>query len=176
MFNNDVKKLTTPLCEFSIVDDNGKSILFDIIPDNEGPCEVWLDSDPKRVIVTENYISCKIRISTNNLNLFSPYYLKTSQSLEYRDADEGLFTYGITSKDTTLSISFPERNEEVKYRQTESTELIKYDIEELNSHTFKIVLLDRSELYIYVAIAWIWGIQDHMDDYECAADVLTWTV
>jgi len=176
MFNKNVKVLKTPLCEFLLVDENNKPISFDIVPNTDYPCEVWINSAPNQIVITKNCSNCRIRVTTDRLDLFTPYYLKSTKPLEWRDSDEGLFTYGITLNDKTLSISFPEHNEEAKYSQSEITKLIKYDIEEINPYTFKIILLDRSDEFIYMAVAWIWGIKDHIDDYEEAADVMTWTV
>lgn len=119
------------------------------------------------------------------MTLKTDYFIVSSKPLNYRDRDERLFTYGLTERDMTLSVSFPDPNEDRKsgflMRGTEYTEedLKYYNIEPHSDGRFLLRLLDREKPYIYLSAAWIWGIEyieDDMADYEAAADVWTWCI
>ena len=67
----------------------------------------------------------RIRLESKDLDIGRSYHIRSSEQLEYRDSDEWLFTYGITKGDMTLSISFPEPNEDYIEKQSRKKERSK---------------------------------------------------
>lgn len=179
MFKENVCKLETPLCDFTIEDESGKKLYFDIIPSGETYHEVYLNH--KKKITATNYCDCQIRLDTSNLTIGKAYYVKTTKPLEIRGSGERTYIYGRTDKDKTLAVSFPDINElikdsspqEQKALAEEGIVMMGYDVERVDSQTFKLVLIDRSEQYFYSTIAWVWGVTENMSDYESAVE--TWT-
>ena len=176
IIEESAKVLKTPLCDFWIEDIFENRVAFDVIQYPQNYHTVYLNNDPDQEIEAENFFDCTMRIATKNLMLNKDYYICCSKPLEYRDSDEHLFTYGITLGDKTLAISFPDPNDEIKMdfilKGVEYTkgDLERYDIDE----NLVLCLFDREDEYIYFNLAWIWGINDHMADYESAAEVWTW--
>lgn len=112
----NVTLLPTPYCDFSVSDEEGNAVIFDIMESPEKTPRVYIDNDSrKEKIVPSSMCEGKtLRIYTKNLEIKRNYYINTSVELEFRDSDERLFTYGLTGKDYTLAVSFPNPNEDVK--------------------------------------------------------------
>lgn len=112
----NVTLLPTPYCDFSVSDEEGNAVIFDIMESPEKTPRVYIDNDSrKEKIVPSSMCEGKtLRIYTKNLEIKRNYYINTSVELEFRDSDERLFTYGLTVKDYTLAVSFPNPNEDVK--------------------------------------------------------------
>ncbi len=154
---------------------------FEIVPNTCSDHTVYLNNDVDQKTEVENYEDCRIRLETKNLDIGRNYYIKLSEQLGYRDADGWLFTYGITKGNMTLAISFPEPNENYIIRQSINQKEIREDDLEgyhihVNNDQGEIILrvLDHNYLYIYFPVAWIWDIPGDMNDYEAAADCVTW--
>lgn len=63
-----------------------------------------------------------------------------------------------------------------------NTSMIEYDESKFDYYNFyfdkqpfRFSILDYEQEYMYITVAWINGIKDHMPDYENATDVWTWT-
>ena len=112
----NVTLLPTPYCDFSVSDEEGNAVIFDIMESPEKTPRVYIDNDSrKEKIVPSSMCEGKtLRIYTKNLEIKRNYYINTSVELAFRDSDERLFTYGLTGKDYTLAVSFPNPNEDVK--------------------------------------------------------------
>lgn len=180
--------LKTPLCDIWIENSNGAKVRFDILENRQDYHTVSLYNHFHKVreeIEVKNYFDCMLRVATGDLKLKTDYFIRSSKTLDFRDSDERLFTYGLTEGDTTLAVSFPDPNEDIKIgalmRGGEYTEndLKYYNIEPFEEGRFLLRLLDRKKEFIYLSAAWIWGIEDiedNMADYESAVDVWTWTI
>ena len=180
--------LKTPLCDIWIEDSSGEKVRFDILKNTQKRHTVSLYNSYHRVreeIEVRNYFDCTIRIGTAGLELKTDYFICTSEPLEFRDSDERLFTYGLTVGGTTMAVSFPDPNEDRKIgvllsdRKYTEDDLKFFNIEPATDGRFPLRLLDREKEFIWLAAAWIWGIEDieeNMADYESAVDVWTWTV
>lgn len=180
--------LKTPLCDLWIEAFNGERVRFDIFQNRQARHTVSLYNyfhQIREEIEVKNHFHCILRIDTNGLALKTDYFIVSSKLLVYRDRDERLFTYGLTEEDMTLSVSFPDPNEDRKsgflMRGMKYTEddLKYYDIEHCSDGRFLVRLLDREKPYIYLSAAWVWGIkyiEDDMADYESAVDVWTWCI
>lgn len=163
----DVSVFHTPYCDFSVNDDENRKIKFDI-----------MEAPQKEIYLGETVIRSfcdgrTMRIYTENLELKKNYYIRPSVKLEFSSSDERLFTYGITGDTYKFSVSFPEPNEDIKFRNYTEDDLKEYDIEPDESF-FVLRLYDRSQEYIDIFTFWIWNINDNMDSYESACDVATW--
>lgn len=188
VIEKSVEILKTPLCDIWIEAPDGERVRFDILQNQQERHTVSLYNFYHQIreeIEVKNFFDCILRIDTNGLALRTDYFIVSSKLLVYRDRDERLFTYGLTESDMTLSVSFPDPNEDRKcgflMRGVEYTEddLKYYNIEHNSDGRFLLRLLDREKPYIYLSSAWIWGIEDieeNMPDYEETADVLTWCI
>lgn len=168
--------LVTPLCSFTVEDSNGGIIPFNILDNQTKEPTVYIDNSADNIQPVEFFDGRVIRIPTEKLDLKSDYYIRTSVQLEWRDSDEYLFTYGISTDTETLAVSFPDPNDDIKMLKHDvytEDDLKWYDIIPENG-SYKLRLLDRDEMYVHIPVFWIWNITDHMDDYESAAEVATW--
>ena len=112
-------------------------------------------------------------MESKDLDIGRSYHIRSSEQLEYRDSDEWLFTYGITKGDMTLSISFPEPNED--YIETLIDGYFEAAPMYADKSTFDRIRNEMSYLsIIYFSVAWIWDILGNMNDYETAEDCTTW--
>ena len=84
------------------------------------------------------------------------------------------FTYGLTGKDYTLAVSFPNPNEDVKDLGDYSEDHFSFYNIEVDNGDYILRLFDRDREYIDIFVFWIWNIQNHMIDYETTCDVSTW--
>lgn len=173
--------LKTPLTDIWIEDENKNRIPFEIVPNTCNDHTVCLNNDINQRIEVTNYKDCRIRLETKDFEIRKNYYIRSSRYLEYRDSDEWLFTYGVSTEDKTLAISFPQPNDEYMMQKMFSHKEINEDDMEgyhlyVDGYRSEIVLrvLDYNYKYIYFPIAWIWDIQGNMDDYESAAACMTW--
>ncbi|MCM1505967.1 MAG: hypothetical protein NC177_02375 [Ruminococcus flavefaciens] len=163
----DVSLFHTPYCDFSFTDSENKKIRFDIMEALQK--EIYLDEE-----VIKSYCDGRtMRIYTENLELKKNYYIRPSVGLEFSSSDERLFTFGIIGNDYTFSVSFPEPNEDIKFRNYTEDDLKEYDIEPSDG-VFILRLYDRSKEYIDIFTFWIWNIHGDIDIYQSACDVATW--
>lgn len=169
IFKKGIYEFKTPLTTFWIEDEGCNNVAFDIVNNTEEDHKVMINGKHIKVD-PNNYYDCQLRIRCKDLKLHKKYYLHSSNKLEYRTADELLSTYGITNNDTTLAISFPDYNEDCT--DESSYEYCGFDYEQ----PFAFTLYDYKSEYIYLPIAWISNIKDHVTNYEDAADAWTWTV
>lgn len=182
VLESNVTVLRAPLVDIEIVDENDNNISFDIVESWNSIHTVYIDNDKSKITEVKDFEEKQIRIKTSLLERGKKYYVKTSVPIESRDTDERLFTYGYTEGTQTFAISFPDPNEDYKYFPEycpKGSKMIWYDFNgEAPSGTKAVsfYLIDREKEFIYIATAWIWNIQDHMDDYESAAEVFTWIV
>ena len=174
-FENNVTVLKTPLTEFFIADDTGRKISFDIIPSVNQDHMVWIDNSEEKIQEVENYAEATIRIATANLEVGKPYRLHATAEFEPWGSDEHLFTIGTTKGDTTLAVSFPDPNEMCKLigHEDEERRWYDFDFDRVPNAPVSLRLIDREKEYIYISVAWIWGITDHMIDYEESASLFT---
>lgn len=137
---------------------------------------IYIDNDSrKEKIVPSSMCEGKtLRIYTKNLEIKRNYYINTSVELEFRGSDERLFTYGLTGKDYTLAVSFPNPNEDVKDLGDYSADHFSFYNIEVDNGDYILRLFDRDREYIDIFVFWIWNIQNHMIDYETTYDVSTW--
>lgn len=172
----NVTLLPTPYCDFSVSDEEGNAVIFDIMESPEKTPRVYIDNDSrKEKIVPSSMCEGKtLRIYTKNLEIKRNYYINTSVELEFRDSDERLFTYGLTVKDYTLAVSFPNPNEDVKDLVDYSEDHFSFYNIEVDNGDYILRLFDRDREYIDIFVFWIWNIQNHMIDYETTCDVSTW--
>ena len=172
----NVTLLPTPYCDFSVSDEEGNAVIFDIMESPEKTPRVYIDNDSrKEKIVPSSMCEGKtLRIYTKNLEIKRNYYINTSVELAFRDSDERLFTYGLTGKDYTLAVSFPNPNEDVKDLGDYSEDHFSFYNIEVDNGDYILRLLDRDREYIDIFVFWIWNIQNHMIDYETTCDVSTW--
>ena len=180
VLESNVTVLRTPLVDIEVVDENDNTISFDIVESWNPIHTVYIDNDESKITEVKDFEEKQIRIKTSLLEIGKKYYVKTSVPIESRDSDERLFTYGYTKGSQTFAISFPDPNDMAKLFPEEfDNKLEWYDFNgEAPSGTKAVsfYLIDREKEFIYIATAWIWNIQDHMDDYESAAEVFTWIV
>jgi hypothetical protein len=170
--------LVTLLGNLTIEDDDGNRIRFDIMPNQESCHTVCLNDNMNREIKVEDFEDCMIRIATGKLKTKTNYHIKFTSALEYIDSDERLFTCGIIQDDKMLAISFPDPNEDTKlflgYNYTED-DLSWYNIEFENNEA-NLRVLDYKQRFIYLSVAWIWGVKDHFEEHETAVTLWTWWV
>lgn len=169
-----VTLLHTPYCDFTITDEEGNAISFDIMESYEKNPYVCIDNDENQIIPVTYCAGKTLRIYTKNLEIKRSYYIRPSVKLKRRDADERLFTDGITGEDYTFAVSFPDPNELVKFQPNYTEDdLCLYNIECYNG-MYILRLYDKDNEYIDIFTFWIWNIQHHMSDYESVCDVATW--
>ena len=183
VLESNVTVLRTPLVDIEVVDENDNNISFDIVESWNPIHTVYIDNDESKITEVKDYEEKQIRIKTSLLEIGKKYYVKTSVPIESRDSDEHLFTYGLTTEDKTLAISFPDPNDSYKdcpeCFDDDWWKMMWYDFEIEHLRGKKPVsfyLIDREKEFIYIPVAWIWNIHDHMSDYESAAIVFTWIV
>ena len=172
--------LKTPLTDIWIEDESNNRISFDIVPNTCTDHSVYLNNENQEIEVM-NYEDCRICLDTKDLEIRKNYYVRSLERLEFLDSDEWLFTYGITKDDKTIAISFPQPNDEYMTHQILNNKEINEDEME-GYHLFVIGdsgniilrILDHRYRYIFFPVAWIWDIQNNMDDYESAAVCMTW--
>lgn len=169
----NVTLLHTPYCDFTITDEDGKVISFDIMKSPGTNPDVWIDD--KNQIPPVTYGTGKtLRIYTKNLKIKKNYYIRPSVVLDWRDSDERLFIYGKTGKDYTFAVSFPDPNDEEKFcSNCTEDDYHLFNIEHRDG-VFILRLYDRDCEYIDIFMFWICNIQHHMSNYESACDVATW--
>ena len=184
VLQKDATVFKTPLVDIRIVDESERTITFDIV-DSFDPkhAEYLREIEGYIMPAKNNYDEKIIRIATKNLEIAKKYYVKTSVPIERVDSDEHLFTYGLTIEDKTLAISFPDPNDSYKdcpeCFDDDWWKMMWYDfeIEHLSGKKpVSFYLVDREKEFIYIPVAWIWNIHDHMSDYESAAIVFTWII
>ena len=179
ILESNIDILKTPLVDIEIIDEYGEKVFFDILESHNTVHSINIDN---RIIEINDYDEKQIRIATSNLEIGKTYFVKTSKSIEYRDSDEHLFTYGYTDDTQTFAISFPDPHDDFKSfpEYCENNYKMKwYDFNgemPVGTKAVSFCLIDREKEFIYIATAWIWNIQDHMNDYESAAEVFTWIV
>ena len=182
VFESNASILKTPLVDVEIVDEKEKNVLFDIVESFNSDHTVYLNNDLNQIAEVKFYDEKQIRIKTSSLEIGKKYYVKTSHSIESRDSDEHLFTYGRTSETQTFAISFPDPHDDYKdfpQYYAEDYKMFWYDFngeKQKGTKAVSLYLFDRQKEFIYIATAWIWEIHDHMDDYEAAAETFTWIV
>ena len=182
VLESNVTVLRTPLVDIEIVDEEDCNITFDIVESKHNFHDVYINNDKNNVIEATDFDEKRIRIRTLSLVLGKRYYVKTSVPIERVDSNEHLFTYGLTTEDKTLAISFPDPNDSYKDCPEcfgDDWKMMWYDFEIEYLRGTKPVsfyLIDRDKQFIYIPAAWIWNIHDHMEDYENAAIVFTWIV
>lgn len=176
------KVLKTPLVDIEIIDDNDENILFDIAENPNRSHTVYIDNNPEKEREVVDFEERIIRIRTSNLEIGRKYRVRASCSLEWRDSDENLFTYGYTEGEQTFAISFPDPNDEyktfIKYRKP-GDNMKWFDFnkaEDPGTIPAEFYLIDREKEFIDIAAAWIWNIHNNMSDYESAAEVFTWII
>lgn len=174
IFERDATILHTPYCDFIVVDSEGSRISFDILDTPAKEVEVYLNNDGNQAAPAQYGMGRTIRIHTDNLEVGKDYYIRTSEKLQNRDSDERLFTFGLTGKDFTFAVSFPDPNDLIKADLGYEPERFQYYNIEYNGMDFVLHLIDRKEKYIDIFTYWIWNIKNHMEDYEDACDVATW--
>ena len=173
--------LKTPLTDIWIEDENKTRVPFEIVPNTCEDHTVFLNNDEKQKTEIKNYEDCRIKLDTKDLEIRRNYYVRSTRCLEFHDSDEWLFTYGVTAEDKTLAISFPQPNDEYMMNQVFNNKEIDENGME-GYHLFVIGysgdiilrVLDSKYRYIYFPVAWIWNIHSNMDEYETAADCMTW--
>jgi len=169
-----VTLFSTPYCDITIYDDDKNIISFDVMESPETEPKVYIDNDCSQIVPVTFGEGKTLRIYTKDLKIKANYYIKPSVPLIYRDADERLFTVGVTGDSYTLSVSFPDPNEMVKCEPDYTEEdLVNYNID-IEEDCFVLRLYDREKEYIDIFAFWIWNIQHHMSDYESACDAATW--
>ena len=166
--------LHTPYCDFTITDEDGNVVSFDILESPETNPEVWIDSDKNQIIPVTFGTGKTLRMYTKDLQIKKNYYIRPSVELKWRDSDERLFTDGITGKDYTFAVSFPDPNEEKMFNSNFTEDDYYFCNIERSDGVYILRLYDRNREYIDIYMYWIWNIQDHMIDYESACDVATW--
>lgn len=174
---NNVKKLHTPYCDFTITDDNNNAICFDVLeaPEKDLYVEIYNDykGDTERIPVV-NGDGRTLRIHTAGLKIKQNYHIRTSVTLKYLDADERLFTHGLVGDDYIFAVSFPDPNDEIKWRPTHTEyDYHFFDIKRTDE-TYTLRLYDYSQEYIDIFMFWIWDITDNIEQYESVCTVATW--
>ena len=172
---NNVTLLHTPYCDFTISDGNN-TISFDILEAPEKNLFVDIYNDYKgktERIPIVNGDGRTLRIHTAGLKLKQDYYIRTSVNLEYLDSDERLFTHGLVGDDYTFAVSFPDPNDEIKWRQHTENDYHFFNIDHTDE-TYILRLYDYSQDYIDIYMFWIWDIKDNIDRYESVCTVSTW--
>ncbi len=170
----NVKLLRTPYCDFSITDEEGNAVSFDIMESPEEETQVWLDDDENQAIPVKFGEGKTLRLYTKNLDIKRNYYIRPSVKLIARDSDERLFTHGLTGEDYTFAVSFPDPNEMEKFELDCTEDDYHFYNIECDDEVYILRLYDRDIEYIDIFMFWIWNIQDHMPDYESACDIATW--
>lgn len=170
----NVTLLHTPYCDFTISDEEGNAIGFDIMESPEKCPHVYIDNDKEQIIPITSCEGKTLRIYTRNLEIKRNYYIHSSVKLVWRDSDEKLFTYGITGENYTLAVSFPDPNESEKFQPNYKEDDFRFYNIEYDDGDYILRLFDRNMEYIDIFIFWIWNIQNHMSDYESACEVATW--
>lgn len=166
--------LRTPYCDFSITDEDGNAVSFDIMESPATDPEVWINNDENQIVPIISGTGKTLRIYTKDLQIKKNYYIRTSVDLDWRDSDERLITYGITGENFTFAVSFPNPNEEVKLIPNCTEDDYRYFNIEHSDGVYIMRLYDRNFEHIDIYMFWIWNIQHHMCDYETACDVATW--
>ena len=170
----NVTLLHTPYCDFTITDEDGKAVSFDIMESPETDPRVWIDGDKSKIVPVTSGVGKTLRIYTKDLKIKENYYIRPSADLNFRDSDERLFTDGITGEDHTFAVSFPDPNEEAKfYPNCTENDFHLFNIQHVEG-VYILRLYDRNCEYIDIFMFWIWNIQHHMIDYESACEVATW--
>lgn len=182
VLESNVTVLRTPLVDIEIVDEDGNKISFDIV--ESGNNYHMVDTNYKERIEKEvtDFDEKRIRLRTASLEIGKLYYVKSSVPIEFRSSDERLFTYGITDKTQTFAITFSDPHDDYKafpefYEDGYKMKWYDFNREDLlGTKAVSFNLIDRELEFIYIATAWIWNIQDNMDNYESAVDIFTWIV
>ena len=89
----NVTLLPTPYCDFSVSDEEGNAVIFDIMESPEKSPRVYIDNDSRKEKIVP-FSMCEgktLRIYTKNLEIKRNYYINTSVELEFRDSDERLY-------------------------------------------------------------------------------------
>ncbi len=151
----DVTLLHTPYCDFTIADEDGNAVRFDVMESPETNPEVWIDGDENQIIPVTFGAGKTLRIYTQNLRIKKNYYIRPSVVLIGRDSDERLFTDGITGEDFTFAVSFPDPNEEEKFRPNcTEDDYHLYNIE-YSDGVYILRLYDKNCEYIDIFMFWI---------------------
>lgn len=177
LVHSGARVFNTPFCDFYIADENNGEVTFDIFSVPQKTVYVGSAHDKSEKTASELDGNYSIRIATDKLSLMKSYYIRCTRQLSYRDADERLLTYGITTETSTLAVSFPNPNDDKKSLGCPECDYEGFDIKPENGE-FVLHVFDRTHEYIYIAVAWLTNIGEDTDMASCesAVDVATWWI
>ena len=146
----------TPLCHFSVFDEGGQKVPFDVYPLYLPTAEVYIDNDPLKIVPAANFGGGVIGLLVETEKAEREWFIKSDRPLKWRGSGERVVFYGRTEKNRTMAISLPE--EDFIY------------IEQQDPYTLTLCVKPNRTEFVFLRAAWALDIADHMEDYEVAVE------